>query len=55
LKIKVLTFEAEVLLDDLMLVLLKAHTNGFFFLIGSEDVLGWRDLLIVLLVTWEDT
>jgi hypothetical protein len=35
-----------------MLVLLKAHANGFFFLIGSEDVLGWRDLLLV--VTWDD-
>jgi hypothetical protein len=40
-----------------MLILLKAHANGFFFLVGSEDVLGWRDLLqlMVMLVTWEGT
>jgi len=38
-----------------MLVLLKAHANGLFFLIGSEDVLGWRDLLLLLVVTWDDT
>jgi hypothetical protein len=40
-----------------MLVLLKAHANGLLFLIGSEDVLRYRDLLLlmVMLVTWEDT
>jgi hypothetical protein len=40
-----------------MLVLLKAHANGPLFLIGSEDVLRYRDLLLlmVMLVTWEDT
>ena len=36
-----------------MLILLEAHAKGFFFLIGSEDVLGWRDLLL-LVVTWDD-
>jgi len=40
-----------------MLVLLKAHANGLLFLIGSEDFLRYRDLLllIVMLASWKNT